>query len=751
MDAIKKKMQMLKLDKENALDRAEQAEADKKAAEERSKQLEDELVALQKKLKGTEDELDKYSESLKDAQEKLELADKKATDAESEVASLNRRIQLVEEELDRAQERLATALQKLEEAEKAADESERGMKVIENRAQKDEEKMEIQEIQLKEAKHIAEEADRKYEEVARKLVIIESDLERAEERAELSESKCAELEEELKTVTNNLKSLEAQAEKYSQKEDKYEEEIKVLTDKLKEAETRAEFAERSVTKLEKSIDDLEEKVAHAKEENLSMHQMLDQTLLELNNMRVCERVIRQVKLQRSGTKSTTLLENPSICGLSLGKKKSGKILILKLINPNNENKGVLLHCYFLQTQPASPLPPPRDFGAAIERSRDLLRRVKDEAGIPGILVGVSVDGKEVWSEGLGYADVENRVVCKPETIMRIASISKCLTMMAVAKLWEEGKLDLDAPVQKYVPEFPEKVYEGEKVTITTRLLVSHLSGIRHYEKDITKVKEEKEKANRVFKQTKDKEQKEKEGKEIEKTDSAKLRKEHEGEVKSRNSKPGGKDKEFEQEEYYLKEKFESVFESLKIFKNDPLFFKPGSQFLYSTYGFTLLSAIVERASGQKFTDYMLKMFRDLDMLSTVLDDNEAMIYNRARCYVYNKKGRLVNAPYVDNSYKWAGGGFLSSVGDLLKFGNALLYSYQAGQFKSTNGKLLPGYLKPDTVAMMWTPVPKTEVSWDRDVMSTYKLGKRAAAEVIANFTQGTGVDRNLSIEYQIQS
>uniref|UniRef100_A0AAY4E509 Tropomyosin n=1 Tax=Denticeps clupeoides TaxID=299321 RepID=A0AAY4E509_9TELE len=238
MDAIKKKMQMLKLDKENALDRAEQ-------------QLDDDLVGLQKKLKATEDELDKYSEALKDAQEKLEVAETKAADAEGDVASLNRRIQLVEEELDRAQERLATALQKLEEAEK------RGMKVIENRALKDEEKMELQEIQLKEAKHIAEEADRKYEEVARKLVIVEGELERTEERAELSESKCTELEEELKTVTNNLKSLEAQAEKYSQKEDKYEEEIKVLTDKLKEAETRAEFAERSVAKLEKTIDDLE--------------------------------------------------------------------------------------------------------------------------------------------------------------------------------------------------------------------------------------------------------------------------------------------------------------------------------------------------------------------------------------------------------------------------------------------------------------------------------------------------------------
>ncbi|CAL8381557.1 unnamed protein product [Boreogadus saida] len=80
MDAIKKKMQMLKLDKENGMDRAEQAEGDKKAAEDRSKQLDDDLLALQKKLKSTEDELDKYSEALKDAQEKLELAETKAAD-----------------------------------------------------------------------------------------------------------------------------------------------------------------------------------------------------------------------------------------------------------------------------------------------------------------------------------------------------------------------------------------------------------------------------------------------------------------------------------------------------------------------------------------------------------------------------------------------------------------------------------------------------------------------------------------------
>ncbi|ELW71317.1 Serine beta-lactamase-like protein LACTB, mitochondrial [Tupaia chinensis] len=459
----------------------------------------------------------------------------------------------------------------------------------------------------------------------------------------------------------------------------------------------------------------------------------------------------------------------------------------------------------------------------------------DEVGAPGIVVGVSVDGKEVWSEGLGYADVENRVPCKPETVMRIASISKSLTMVALAKLWEAGKLDLDIPVQHYVPEFPEKEYEGEKVSVTTRLLISHLSGIRHYEKDIKKVKEEKAyKALKMLKETtmtsdQEKELKEKGGKSNEKIDFAKAKTEQDNEAKGRNSKPGKKKNDFEQGELYLKEKFENSIDSLRLFKNDPLFFKPGkldldipvqhyvpefpekeyegekvsvttrllishlsgirhyekdikkvkeekaykalkmlkettmtsdqekelkekggksnekidfakakteqdneakgrnskpgkkkndfeqgSQFLYSTFGYTLLAAIVERASGYKYLDYMQKIFHDLDMLTTVQEENEPVIYNRARFYVYNKKRRLVNTPYVDNSYKWAGGGFLSTVGDLLKFGNAMLYGYQVGLFKNTNENLLPGYLKPETMVMIWTPVPNTEMSWDKE-------------------------------------
>ncbi|XP_076984252.1 serine beta-lactamase-like protein LACTB, mitochondrial isoform X2 [Tamandua tetradactyla] len=231
-------------------------------------------------------------------------------------------------------------------------------------------------------------------------------------------------------------------------------------------------------------------------------------------------------------------------------------------------------------QTAAQLPSKR-FARAIESSRDLLHRIKDEVGAPGIVVGVSVDGKEVWSEGLGYADVENRVPCKPETVMRIASISKSLTMVALAKLWEAGKLDLDIPVQHYVPEFPEKEYEGEKVSVTTRLLISHLSGIRHYEKDMKKVKEEKAyKALKMIKETvesdQEKELSEKGGKYNEKNDFAKAKAEQDNEARGRNSKPGKKKNDFEQGELYLKEKFENSIESLRLFKNDPLFFKPVS-------------------------------------------------------------------------------------------------------------------------------------------------------------------------------
>ncbi|MEO6811391.1 MAG: serine hydrolase domain-containing protein [Isosphaeraceae bacterium] len=83
-----------------------------------------------------------------------------------------------------------------------------------------------------------------------------------------------------------------------------------------------------------------------------------------------------------------------------------------------------------------------------------------------------------WSRGFGLADVENLVPVTTRTVFRFASISKPITAVAVLQLVEQDKLDLDAPIQRYVPSFPEKAWP-----ITPRQLLGHLGGVRHYRGD----------------------------------------------------------------------------------------------------------------------------------------------------------------------------------------------------------------------------------------------------------------------------
>jgi len=69
----------------------------------------------------------------------------------------------------------------------------------------------------------------------------------------------------------------------------------------------------------------------------------------------------------------------------------------------------------------------------------------------------------IYSSGFGYSDIENRVKMTPEKVLRIASISKSMTAAMLGKLWEEGKIDLDKPIQTYIPDFPKKKVEGKNV------------------------------------------------------------------------------------------------------------------------------------------------------------------------------------------------------------------------------------------------------------------------------------------------
>lgn len=107
-----------------------------------------------------------------------------------------------------------------------------------------------------------------------------------------------------------------------------------------------------------------------------------------------------------------------------------------------------------------------------------------------------------------------------------------------------------------------------QVTITSRMLLSHLSGIRHYEKDAKKVRHDKEKAKRLLKPPEKKDVK----------DPAKNKEKpptEDSSTKSKEAKGRQRKKEFEQEEYYLKDSFENVIQALDLFKDDPLIFKPG--------------------------------------------------------------------------------------------------------------------------------------------------------------------------------
>ena len=98
--------------------------------------------------------------------------------------------------------------------------------------------------------------------------------------------------------------------------------------------------------------------------------------------------------------------------------------------------------------------------------------------VPGIVVAVVLEGEPAWSAGFGMADLENSAPATSSTLFRLGSISKPISAVAVLQLWERGKLDLDAPAQKYCPAFPQKEWP-----ITSRELLGHLGGIRHYNSD----------------------------------------------------------------------------------------------------------------------------------------------------------------------------------------------------------------------------------------------------------------------------
>ncbi len=122
------------------------------------------------------------------------------------------------------------------------------------------------------------------------------------------------------------------------------------------------------------------------------------------------------------------------------------------------------------------------------------------------------------------------------------------------------------------------------------------------------------------------------------------------------------------DEMMINKNFSTVEDALSIFKSDSLLHEPETKFKYSTHSWTLLSLIIENASGESFLDFMqANVFDLLDMKKTHAEKIDLIGVEKVSYYYLDLTKTAVLAPEVNNSWKWAGGGFISTTEDVAKF------------------------------------------------------------------------------------
>lgn len=261
--------------------------------------------------------------------------------------------------------------------------------------------------------------------------------------------------------------------------------------------------------------------------------------------------------------------------------------------------------------------------------------------IPALSAAVAVDGRVVWAEAMGLADVERRVPATRRTLFGIGSVTKALTTALAGRLVDQGRLDLDAPVERYLPDFP---HAGRG--ITTRLVAAHLSGLD----------DRFAAANR------------------------------------------------------LTTRHHTTAEALAEIYKEPLRSAPGSEHFYGTGTYTVIAAVIEKASGEPFAAAMRRHVLDpLGMASTVPNDPHAPAPGRATFYEGDARGRAAPVPAYDPSHKLAGAGYLSTAADVSLFGSALAR---------------PGFLKETTLEQLFTSM-KTSAGVDTGVGLGWRIGQQA--------------------------
>lgn len=252
-----------------------------------------------------------------------------------------------------------------------------------------------------------------------------------------------------------------------------------------------------------------------------------------------------------------------------------------------------------------------------------LEALQEMTGVPGMaLAVVAADGGERHTEA-GLADLQSGTVIDRETRFRIGSISKPVTAVLVGREVDAGRLELDQPVELYIPDMPASM-RG----LTLRQLLTHTSGLPHYGPERATI--------------------------------------------------GQEHHDWSRDAFFL-------------FQDRAGIVEPGAEYIYSSYGYTVIAAVLEAATGRPFPQQVAE--------SLPQDDGPRADWGAYRLtdnLFEFSQGRTIAVPPHDYSYTWSGGGLTASASGLARFG----HDFAAGRLVSASTlteMTTPGQLANETV------------------------------------------------------
>ena len=272
-----------------------------------------------------------------------------------------------------------------------------------------------------------------------------------------------------------------------------------------------------------------------------------------------------------------------------------------------------------------------------------LRGSREKAGLPSMSAAIAFDGNLQWAAATGFANIENNEYATVRSRYRTGSVAKPLTAVALLRLVDAGKIELNKTISNYLTGLPVALQP-----LTANQLGSHRAGVRHY--------------SRIPQWW------------------------------------------MGWHENYSTHEYPNVADGLAMFVDDDLRFEPGAGFQYSTFGYSLLARIMEGASGKSFTALLDEsVFRPSGMMDTAVDIS--MLMTGRVAFYEAGNGRYTPSYPINSSYKIAGGGLVSTPSDLVRVGTALLgddfVSAEAKKSLFTPLALANGSMNPENYAIGW--------------------------------------------------